>query len=84
MYTTSADVATRSGGRPALASCQHRHHHVSKPGAEQTASPSAGRRLLLLDGHSLAYRAFFGLPAENFRTGTGRTTNARGAPQPGH
>jgi DNA polymerase I len=33
-------------------------------------------RLLLLDGHSLAYRAFFALPAENFRTTTGQTTNA--------
>ncbi|WP_232663567.1 DNA polymerase I [Pseudonocardia sp. TRM90224] len=43
-------------------------------GAE--AVPSTGRRLLLLDGHSLAYRAFFALPAENFRTGTGQTTNA--------
>jgi DNA polymerase-1 len=40
------------------------------------AVPSTGRRLLLLDGHSLAYRAFFALPAENFRTGTGQTTNA--------
>jgi DNA polymerase-1 len=48
----------------------------SKSGAEQVASPSTGRRLLLLDGHSLAYRAFFALPAENFRTGTGQTTNA--------
>ena len=33
-------------------------------------------RLLLLDGHSLAYRAFFALPIENFRTTTGQTTNA--------
>ena len=33
-------------------------------------------RLLLLDGHSLAYRAFFALPAENFSTATGQTTNA--------
>lgn len=48
----------------------------SKPGAAQDAPPSTGRRLLLLDGHSLAYRAFFALPAENFRTGTGQTTNA--------
>ncbi|MGE3289706.1 MAG: DNA polymerase I [Pseudonocardia sp.] len=39
-------------------------------------SPPNTRRLLLLDGHSLAYRAFFALPAENFRTGTGQTTNA--------
>jgi DNA polymerase-1 len=33
-------------------------------------------RLLLLDGHSLAYRAFFALPSENFSTTTGQTTNA--------
>ena len=33
-------------------------------------------RLLLLDGHSLAYRAFFGLPAENFITTSGQITNA--------
>ncbi|ASO19637.1 DNA polymerase-1 [Actinoalloteichus hoggarensis] len=37
---------------------------------------SAPGRLLLLDGHSLAYRAFHALPAENFRTTTGQTTNA--------
>jgi DNA polymerase I len=39
-----------------------------------TAAPSA--RLLLLDGHSLAYRAFFALPVENFSTATGQHTNA--------
>lgn len=33
-------------------------------------------RLLLLDGHSLAYRAFYALPAENFSTTSGQTTNA--------
>jgi DNA polymerase-1 len=38
---------------------------------------SGGRpRLLLLDGHSLAYRAFFALPVENFSTTTGQPTNA--------
>lgn len=31
---------------------------------------------MLLDGHSLAYRAFFALPAENFSTSTGQYTNA--------
>jgi DNA polymerase-1 len=31
--------------------------------------------LLLLDGHSLAYRAFFALPVENFSTTTGQHTN---------
>ncbi len=40
-----------------------------------TTSP-APARLLLLDGHSLAYRAFFALPVENFSTSTGQTTNA--------
>ncbi|MPZ25453.1 MAG: DNA polymerase I [Micromonosporaceae bacterium] len=33
-------------------------------------------RLLLLDGHSIAYRAFFALPVENFSTTTGQPTNA--------
>lgn len=33
-------------------------------------------RLLLLDGHSLAYRAFFALPVENFSTAAGQNTNA--------
>ncbi len=46
-----------------------------QPGAasgEVTTRP----RLLLLDGHSLAYRAFFALPVENFSTSTGQHTNA--------
>lgn len=32
--------------------------------------------LMLLDGNSLAYRAFYALPAENFKTKNGLTTNA--------
>src|SRR4051794_8462692 len=39
-------------------------------------SGAARPRLLLLDGHSLAYRAFFALPVENFSTVTGQHTNA--------
>ena len=34
------------------------------------------KKLLLLDGHSLAYRAFYALPVENFRTSSGQHTNA--------
>jgi len=41
-----------------------------------TADSSNRPRLLLLDGHSLAYRAFFALPVENFSTTTGQHTNA--------
>ena len=32
--------------------------------------------LMLLDGNSLAFRAFYALPAENFKTRGGLTTNA--------
>jgi DNA polymerase I len=45
--------------------------------AAATADAGTARpRLLLLDGHSLAYRAFFALPVENFSTTTGQPTNA--------
>ena len=42
------------------------------------ANPAAGvrPRLLLIDGHSVAYRAFYALPVENFSTTTGQPTNA--------
>ncbi len=33
-------------------------------------------RLMVLDGHSMAFRAFYALPAENFSTSTGQHTNA--------
>ena len=49
------------------------------PDAEVVAdeeTPGPRPRLLLLDGHSLAYRAFYALPVENFSTTTGQTTNA--------
>ena len=38
--------------------------------------PSASKRVLLIDGHSMAYRAFFALPSENFTTAQGQHTNA--------
>jgi DNA polymerase-1 len=45
--------------------------------SSDVAGPAGPRpRLLLLDGHSLAYRAFFALPVENFSTTTGQPTNA--------
>ena len=36
----------------------------------------AKSRVLLIDGHSMAYRAYFALPAENFTTAQGQHTNA--------
>src|SRR3712207_1952938 len=47
---------------------------TSAPAAPSTSATRP--RLLLLDGHSLAYRAFFALPVENFSTTTGQPTNA--------
>ena len=42
-----------------------------------TASATAEKpTLMLLDGNSLAFRAFYALPAENFKTQGGLTTNA--------
>lgn len=51
---------------------------MAETAAKQTDnSPGGSRpRLMLMDGHSLAYRAFFALPAENFTTATGQPTNA--------
>jgi DNA polymerase I len=46
------------------------------PDPASATQTSTRPRLLLLDGHSLAYRAFFALPVENFSTTTGQHTNA--------
>ncbi|MFE4668642.1 DNA polymerase I [Streptomyces sp. NPDC056716] len=50
---------------------------AEKASKKTESTPGGGRpRLMLMDGHSLAYRAFFALPAENFTTATGQPTNA--------
>lgn len=46
---------------------------MSGRSSSSTSSPGT---LLLLDGHSLAYRAFHALPVENFTTSSGQHTNA--------
>ncbi|MFF1545906.1 DNA polymerase I [Streptomyces sp. NPDC058291] len=51
---------------------------MAETAAKKTDTPTGASRprLMLMDGHSLAYRAFFALPAENFTTATGQPTNA--------
>src|SRR6476646_4070300 len=51
---------------------------ISLPIAVSVAGPRLPcvSRLLLIDGHSMAYRAFFALPVANFATTTGQPTNA--------
>src|SRR5580658_5162582 len=55
---------------------EDRNVEAEKAAAGQSQGQRGRGRLLLLDGHSLAYRAFFALPPENFSTTTGQPTNA--------
>ena len=43
--------------------------------SDRPDDPDGSKRLFLLDGHSLAYRAFFALPS-SLATSTGQVTNA--------
>ncbi len=72
MVTNEAadDEATASEATPADVVAQ------GEAAESQQAGPAWRGRLLLLDGHSLAFRAFFALPLENFSTTTGQPTNA--------
>ncbi|AUZ87102.1 DNA polymerase I [Arthrobacter agilis] len=51
---------------------------VAPAGGQAPARRSDGsrNRLLVIDGHSMAFRAFYALPPENFSTDTGQHTNA--------
>jgi DNA polymerase-1 len=49
---------------------------TDKKKAGPTGKADAKPTLMLLDGNSLAFRAFYALPAENFKTQGGLTTNA--------
>lgn len=44
--------------------------------ATNNSASDSSKTLMVIDGHSMAYRAFFALPAENFQTATGQHTNA--------
>ncbi|MGO2608567.1 MAG: 5'-3' exonuclease, partial [Brachybacterium tyrofermentans] len=41
-----------------------------------SASDTGDQRILLIDGHAMAFRAFFALPADGFSDGRGQATNA--------
>lgn len=41
-----------------------------------SASDTDDQRILLIDGHAMAFRAFFALPADGFSDGRGQATNA--------
>ena len=83
--TGARRMPNRAGSGPALSGPDPKLGRVSVTSTDPSATatsppateaPGAGTTLLLLDGHSLAYRAFFALPVENFSTTTGQSTNA--------
>jgi len=47
---------------------------IERPAEAETAGGEG--RLLVIDGHSMAFRAFYALPADKFATDTGQHTNA--------
>ncbi|OLL14778.1 DNA polymerase I [Actinomyces oris] len=52
---------------------------ATSPATSPTPRPPSDpvpERLLLIDGHSMAFRAFYALPVDNFTTSTGQSTNA--------
>ncbi len=63
---------TTTGTRARSATSRTAASTATSAAVEQPAGPV----LLLLDGHSIAYRAFHALPAENFSTTSGQFTNA--------
>ncbi|MDR1426177.1 MAG: DNA polymerase I, partial [Bifidobacteriaceae bacterium] len=53
------------------------NHPAARPHTPATPSAAPSRpRLLLVDGHSMAYRAFHALPADRLATASGQPTNA--------
>ncbi|PWD49621.1 DNA polymerase I [Serinibacter arcticus] len=54
------------------------HDALDAPADPEITAPAAASdaKLLLIDGHSMAFRAFFALPVENFATTDGQPTNA--------
>ncbi len=68
-------MATKAGTTTAETRAGNAGTASAHAGGAHAGGAESGR-LLLLDGHSLAYRAFFALPAENFSTTTGQPTNA--------
>ncbi len=74
--TTEAESRTEPAGAAPAGS--HAVDTALAPAEAALGKPNASghSRLLVIDGHSMAFRAFYALPAENFSTDTGQHTNA--------
>jgi DNA polymerase-1 len=72
----SPSTATSPAGAPPARRARPASPAPSTTVPARPLAPGHVGRLLLVDGHSMAYRAFFALPVENFSTSTGQVTNA--------
>ncbi|MET4136111.1 DNA polymerase-1 [Pseudarthrobacter sp. PvP090] len=77
---TATDPATAAGAGSVLVAGPAKKTRRTVAEVSATEAPvvpiTDQPRLLVLDGHSMAFRAFYALPAENFATSTGQHTNA--------
>lgn len=77
---TAADILPATETEPTAAAKPVRKSSRAAESVSATVAPvipiTDQPRLLVLDGHSMAFRAFFALPADKFSTATGQHTNA--------
>ena len=73
--TENSKTGTAGNGE-AAASAAGAAAPAAAPASLGNVNAGGHNRLLVIDGHSMAFRAFYALPAENFSTDTGQHTNA--------
>ena len=73
-----ADVQERNTSQVKHATVRHRDRISLSVASSKVNDMSETTQpiLMVLDGHSMAFRAFYALPVENFTTSTGQHTNA--------
>ncbi len=78
MSETTKPAATLTIAPPVDGAAEAPTAAPAEAGAQDAGRRSDGsrNRLLVIDGHSMAFRAFYALPPENFSTDTGQHTNA--------
>ncbi|WP_309971042.1 DNA polymerase I [Arthrobacter oryzae] len=77
---TAADILPATESESVIAATTARKTSRTAESVSATEAPvipiTDQPRLLVLDGHSMAFRAFFALPADKFSTANGQHTNA--------
>ncbi|WP_423723363.1 DNA polymerase I [Arthrobacter zhangbolii] len=74
--SNSASLETPGGSGTGTGTVSADGTAAAAPASLGSVNAGGHNRLLVIDGHSMAFRAFYALPAENFSTDTGQHTNA--------